>query len=58
MIIGITKQVMFYSKAVMLLSRMWGLDGVRFSGAMADGIGDIMSGNVMIIEFKKMNQKD
>ena len=58
MFIGLTRQVIFYIPAVILFSRMWGLDGIWFSGAMADGIAAIMSATVMIIEFKKMNQKD
>lgn len=56
MLIGLTRQVIFLIPAFTLLPRFFGLNGVWYSGPIADILSVALSLFILIREFKKMRK--
>ena len=56
MIIGLTRQVLFFVPALLILPNMFGLRGVWMSGALADGCAVTLSAVIMIFELLRLNK--
>ena len=55
-ITSLSKQVIFYIPAMLILSRFFGLTGILMAGPVADALAFILSGAFCFKEIKKMKQ--
>ena len=55
-ITSLSKQVIFYIPAMLILSRFFGLTGILLAGPVADALAFILSGAFCFREIKKMEQ--
>ena len=55
-ITSLSKQVIFYIPAMLILSRFFGLTGILMAGPVADALAFILSGAFCFKEIKKMEQ--
>ena len=55
-ITSLSKQVIFYIPAMLILSRFFGLTGILMTGPVADALAFILSGAFCFKEIKKMEQ--
>lgn len=55
---SLSKQVIFYIPAMLILSHFFGLTGILMAGPAADALAFILSGAFCFKEIKKMEQMD
>ena len=55
-ITSLSKQIIFYIPAMLILSRFFGLTGILMAGPVADALAFILSGAFCFKEIKKMEQ--
>lgn len=57
MLIGLTRQVIFFIPVLLILPKFFGLKGVWIAGATADALAVTLSTFIMLQEFKKMKDE-
>ena len=55
--LSLSRQILFLIPAMMLLSSMFGIMGVLYSGPVADGLAFTISGVLLLLEVKHLTQK-
>ena len=55
---SLSKQVIFYIPAMLILSHFFGLTGILMAGPAADALAFVLSGAFCFKEIKKMEQID
>lgn len=56
-ILSLSRQILFLLPAMFILSSMFGLMGVLYAGAVADGIAFILSSSFLLFEVKELNKE-
>jgi len=56
-ILSLSRQVLIFIPALLILPRFFGLDGVLFTGPVADLISTIFTGTLLFLEIKYLNRK-
>ncbi len=56
-ILSLSRQVLFLIPAMIIMGKIWGLNGVLFSGPFADGLAFIIAAILLIHEVKSLNKK-
>jgi len=57
MILSLSRQVLFFIPMLLILPRIWGLEGVWRSAPVADGLSVMLTAILIAIEMKKLGQK-
>ncbi len=55
-LLSLSRQILFLIPAMFILSNIFGLMGILYAGAVADGIAFILSLSLLIIEVKNLNK--
>ena len=54
--LSLTRQIIFFLPALLILPRIWGIDGIVYAGPIGDFISAIIAIIMCIFEFKDMNK--
>ncbi|GAU75976.1 MATE family efflux transporter [Fusibacter sp. 3D3] len=54
MILSLSRQIVFFIPAVLILPKFWGIEGVLWAGPVADGLAFILALTVILFEIKKL----
>ncbi len=57
MLLSLSRQVLVFIPALIILPRFYGLDGVLFAGPAADVISTLITGTWLIVEVRNLNRK-
>lgn len=56
--LSLTRQILFLLPLILILPRFMGIDGIVYSGPIADAVAAIVAGTMIIIELRKMKSQD
>ena len=58
MFLSMTRQILFLLPLILILPLFFGMDGILFSGPIADGIAAVVAIVMMRMEMRDMRQKE
>ncbi len=56
-VVSLSKQLLFYVPAMLLLSRFLGLTGILWAGPVADALAFLLSGILCLRELKRLGSR-
>ena len=56
--LSLTRQIIFFLPALIILPRIWGIEGIVYAGPIGDLISSVIAIVMCIIEFKEMSRMD
>ena len=57
-ILSLSRQILFLIPAMFILSNLFGLMGILYAGAVADGVAFLLATTFIVIEMKNLSQKE
>lgn len=57
-VLSLSRQIIFLVPAMLILGNIFGIEGILFSGPVADGLSFIIAGTLIISEVRKLGKSD
>ena len=54
--LSLTRQIIFFLPALIILPRIWGIEGIVYAGPIGDFISSVIAIVMCIAEFREMNR--